>query len=458
MNSFQPQITIYITNYNYQDYLKQSIESVLNQNFQDFELLIIDDGSTDDSKAIIESYREHPKIQIIYQKNKGLNITNNIAMRLARGKYIMRLDADDYLEKNALELLYKHLENDEQLGLVFPNYFYVDKEGNIIGEEVRHDFSKDVSLLDLPAHGACTMIRLQFLKDIGGYNESFSCQDGYDIWIKFITHYKISNLPQPLFSYRRHGENLTTNEEKILDTRKRIKNIFIESFQLNTPKTVAVLPLRNTFYGKENLPFYKVDGQMLIELKIQELLSSKKINWIVATSSEKEIIQYLQTIAQSDNRFIIIERPEELSRQNVSLNQTYKHILEKLGEHDIYPEAIMSVALEFPFIKSDVFDDAVNTLSIFKADSLITVRPENRMFYQHKGDGMIPILDQDKFTKLEREALYRGAGGITLSLTQSFRDHNKITGGKVSHIILDEKSSFGILSAYDFEIFKKIIG
>ncbi len=456
MNFFQPKITIYITNYNYQDYITQSIESVLNQTFQDFELLIIDDGSTDESKTIIEAYRNYPKIQIIYQKNKGLNITNNIAMRLARGKYIMRLDADDYLEENALELMYKQLENDEQLGLVFPNYFYVDKEGNKIGEEIRHDFSKEVSLLDLPAHGACTMIRLQFLKDIGGYNEDFSCQDGYDLWIKFITHYKISNLPESLFSYRRHGENLTTNEEKILETRKRIKNTFIESFRLDTPKTVAILPIRNMFYGKENLPFYKVDGETFLSLKIKELLKSEKIGWIVVTTSENEIIELLQDIDFKDNRLIVIKRPEELSRQNVSLNQTYKHVLGKLAEINIYPEAIMSVALEFPFIKSDVFDDAINTLSIFKSDSLITLRPENRMFYQHKGEGMIPILDQDKFTKLEREALYRGAGGISLSLTESFINCDKITGGKVSHIVLDEKSAFGILSPYDFEIFKKI--
>ena len=98
-----PLLSVYITNYNYGNYITQAIESVLNQSFQSFELFIIDDGSTDNSKEIIESYAQHPKVKVIYQQNKGLNITNNIALRLANGKYIMRLDADDYLVVNALE-------------------------------------------------------------------------------------------------------------------------------------------------------------------------------------------------------------------------------------------------------------------------------------------------------------------------------------------------------------------
>ncbi|MEM6724140.1 MAG: glycosyltransferase family A protein, partial [Bacteroidota bacterium] len=98
-----PLLTVYITNYNYEAYIKQAIESVLNQSFQNFELLIIDDGSTDNSRDIIESYKDHEQITIIYQQNKGLNVTNNIALRLAHGKYIMRLDADDYLTADALE-------------------------------------------------------------------------------------------------------------------------------------------------------------------------------------------------------------------------------------------------------------------------------------------------------------------------------------------------------------------
>src|SRR5690606_40322334 len=112
-----PLVSVYITNYNYGKYIRQSIESLLNQSLQDFELFIIDDGSTDSSRKIIEEYAHHPQLSIIYQRNKGLNITNNIALRVSTGKYIMRLDADDFLEPDALEIMSSKLEANPELGL-----------------------------------------------------------------------------------------------------------------------------------------------------------------------------------------------------------------------------------------------------------------------------------------------------------------------------------------------------
>ena len=156
MNS--PKVTVYITNYNYGHYIEKSINSVLNQTFKDIEIFIIDDGSTDNSKEIIEKYESIANIKIIYQKNKGLIVTNNIALRLAQGDYIMRLDADDYLDKNAIKLMVGELDEDEALGLVFPNYFIVDENENITNVRVRIP-SEENNVKDNPAHGACTLIR-----------------------------------------------------------------------------------------------------------------------------------------------------------------------------------------------------------------------------------------------------------------------------------------------------------
>ena len=104
-------VTVYITNHNYEKYIKKCIESVLNQSFTNFELIIIDDGSTDNSKKIINQYEKFKKISIVYQQRKGLNISNNVAIRLSRGEYIIRLDADDWLEKNALNIMVKYLDS-----------------------------------------------------------------------------------------------------------------------------------------------------------------------------------------------------------------------------------------------------------------------------------------------------------------------------------------------------------
>ena len=97
-------------------------------------------------------------------------------------------------------------------------------------------------------------------------------------------------------------------------------------------------------------------------------------------------------------------------------------------------------------------DDAINTLQIFEADSLISVRAEPDMFFQHDGGGMKPILGMEKFTKLERDILYRYTGGVILTQTSKFKKHQELITGKVGHIELDQKSTLRISSSFDLKV------
>ena len=230
-----PSVTIYITNYNYGAYLEQAIQSVLNQTFTDYELIIIDDGSTDDSKDIIGQYQKYKNIFTIFQKNKGLNASNNIALNLSRGEYIIRLDADDYFVSQAIELMVSELNRNQDHVLVFPDYYHVDEKGNIIEEIKRHDFTNNVSLFDQPAHGACTMIRTEILKSIGGYDEEFNRQDGYDIWLKISRLYQVKNISLPLFYYRQHQKSITKNESQLFDTRTKVIEKNVKNRKLENP-------------------------------------------------------------------------------------------------------------------------------------------------------------------------------------------------------------------------------
>ena len=137
-----PLVTVYITNHNYGKYINKAIQSVLNQSLKNFELIIIDDGSKDNSKKIIEKYNENKKITSIFQKNKGLIVSNNLALRLAKGKYILRLDADDWLDPHALEIMSNILERNPKIGLVFPDYHEVDRGGKILRSIRRHNFKR----------------------------------------------------------------------------------------------------------------------------------------------------------------------------------------------------------------------------------------------------------------------------------------------------------------------------
>lgn len=449
-------VSIYITNYNYGRYIKQSIESVLNQSYSPIELFIIDDGSTDNSKEIIEGYRNRPNLTIIYQQNKGLNATNNVALGLANGKYFMRLDADDFLDPKAVETMVAAMEKDPDLGLVFPDYYYVDADGLVTGEEKRHDFETNVTLYDQPAHGACTMVRTEYLKKLGGYNESFTCQDGYELWVKFVLRHKVNNVNQPLFYYRRHGNNLTKNEELILSTRRRIKAQYIDDNNIELPGTLLIIPVRSTLIGDVNWPLYKIDDKTIIEHAIEKAVSTKTISWIVITTADEGILNYLAEANDHEGRVKIVKRPESYARVHESLNKTIDLVLETMAKSNIYPKAIMTLSLEYPLVSYHDLDDAVRTMALFKCDSLLSVRPDNRMYYQHVGHGMVPILDQDKFTKLEREALYKGAGGIVISTMDNYRRNRRLVGGKVGHIVLGSEAAFQINSFFDFTLFSSL--
>ena len=220
LNPF-PKVSVYIVNHNYGRYLEQAIESVLNQSFGDFELLIFDNGSSDGSTEIIARYARHEQVAAFWQDNIGLSRTNNLAIRRSRGQYVLRLDADDYLHPNALELLAGTLDRRPDVGLVFPDYFLVDADGKVLEVMQRHNFDQ-VTLLDQPAHGACTMIRRECLEALNGYDESYHCQDGWDLWVRFIRRYGVANLNLPLFYYRKHGNSLSDNEQRILATRSQI--------------------------------------------------------------------------------------------------------------------------------------------------------------------------------------------------------------------------------------------
>jgi CMP-N-acetylneuraminic acid synthetase len=446
-----PLVTVYVTNHNYGHYIRQAMDSLFDQTFKNFEIILIDDGSTDDSREIIERHYSNSGINIIYQQNKGLNVTNNIALRVARGKYIMRLDADDFLDKNALLVMSNMLESDDDLGLVFPDYYVVDHVGTTLFLERRHAFDKDVTLMDQPAHGACTMIRREFLLAVGGYDENFRYQDGYELWIKFTAKYKVTNVNLPLFYYRRHGVNITNSEDKILDTRYEIKRQYYDN-SCDPIKTIAILPTRGATVHPGSYDMEELGSKRVIDWIIDEALLSTRLSLVIVTTPDKDILEHISTRYGSNPALLCLDRSVDEARLNVGLVQTVNLILEHPEVEKHHPQAILRLASEYPFINAVNMDDAVNTLCIFGTDSLIGVRPDTSMFFQHDGGGLVPILNQDKFTRLEREALYRYVGGLTLTKLSLFKEKQAFLGGKLGHIVINQKSSHSIRSDYDLQI------
>jgi CMP-N-acetylneuraminic acid synthetase len=447
MSGIFPLISIYLVNHNYGEYVRQAIESVLAQTQQDFELIIIDDGSTDDSRDVIEPYARHEKVMTIFQQNQGLNITNNIALREASGKYIMRLDADDYLDKHALEVMSATLERDEAIGLVFPDYFHVDVEGQVLEMVRRHDFD-EVTVMDQPAHGACTMIRRELLELLEGYDESFRCQDGWDLWVRFVRHHKVQNINLPLFFYRQHGKNLTSNEERLLSTRADILRKAANN--LSQPlKCIAIIPTRGITTDPNSLALRDLHGKPLLDWTIEAALSAECISDVVVTSPNNNILEHVRNTF--GDRVTALSRDWKSALPNTTLDETLTDVFAQLPNEHRNFDAVAILFVESPFRSSKYIDMAADVMQLFSTDRVIGVRPETSTFYQHNGAGLTR-LQKDTRLKFEKEDLFRQVGNITLVRRGCFLQEMMNDNERVGHVVLSQTAALSIKSQWDWDV------
>jgi len=442
-----PLISVYIVNYNYGKFVGQAIESVLTQTFQDFELIVIDDGSSDDSREIIEPYSKHEKIMMISQENKGLNATNNIGLRVATGKYIMRLDADDYLDAHALELLSSVLEKNEDIGLVFPDYYMVDIDGQVLEVVKRHNFD-EVTMMDQPAHGACTMIRRELLESMEGYDESFRCQDGWDLWLRFIQHHQVKNVSLPLFFYRQHGNNLTGNEERLLSTRSEIMRKVVQSKNKKF-KCIAVIPVRGKTADPHSLVLRELNEKPILDWNIEAALNADCVTDVVVTSPDEKILEHIKN--KYGDKVQLIARDWKFALPNTSIDDAVTDVFNQLPKDRRDFDAVLILFVESPFRSSKYIDMAADVMQLFSTDRVIGVRPENSNIYQHDGSGMQP-LKRDKQLRLEREEWFKEVGNMVLVRRGHFLRMAMEPDERVGHIILSKKAALSLDSQWEWDI------
>ena len=437
-----PKVTVYLVNHNYGKYIEQAIESVLAQSFQDFELLIIDNGSSDNSREIIERYIKHEKILTIFQENIGLNRTNNVAIDHSTGSYIMRLDADDYLHENALEVLSGALDRRTEAGLVFPDYFMVDEEGNVLDMIQRHDFN-EVTLFDQPAHGACTMIRRECLLALDGYDESYHCQDGWDIWVRFIRRYGVTNVSLPLFYYRQHGSSLTRNEERILSTRSRIfaKQTEAKGRRL---KSAAVIPIRGKVIDPGSVALRELGGKAVMDWTVESALEANRIERVMVTSPDPDVETHVKKRYGEEVSFF--KRDWRLALPEMSLDATLTELFDPLPDEWRDFDALSLLYVETPFRTARYIDAAVDALDVFECNRVIGVRRMTEELYRHKGQGMETVRKSRLLKKEEQDLFVPGGGLMVIRRGHHYRDTD--SDPRVGHVEVDEAATLHLSSEW----------
>jgi glycosyltransferase involved in cell wall biosynthesis len=211
-----PRVTVLMPVYNGAQYLKDAIDSVLAQTFTEFEFLIVNDGSTDNSLQIIESYKDK-RIKVLSQENQGVSAALNLGLKAAVGDFIARTDCDDICKPDRLEKQINFLINNPDFILVGSDADYVDKDGvfafhyqNIghTNEEIQERIHHHCPFI----HSA-VIYNKEAVISIGGYDENAYLFEDYFLWIKLVKAGKVANITEPLMIIRFNPSSVTIDDK-----------------------------------------------------------------------------------------------------------------------------------------------------------------------------------------------------------------------------------------------------
>jgi glycosyltransferase involved in cell wall biosynthesis len=210
-------VSVIIPAYNQSDYLGIAIQSVLDQTYQDIEILVIDDGSTDDTRKVANRFSD-PRIKYIYQANKGLSGARNTGIRNSAGEYLTFLDSDDLFLPEKINLLASFLNSQTEIGFVAGQAIPIDEHGQRIGNLFDNPIPKDPSklLLGNPLHVGSVMLRRSWQEKIGYFDESLRSYEDWDMWLRLaISGCKMGWVAQPVSKYRFHSKQMVRNSPKL---------------------------------------------------------------------------------------------------------------------------------------------------------------------------------------------------------------------------------------------------
>ncbi|BAY34725.1 filamentous hemagglutinin outer membrane protein [Nostoc carneum NIES-2107] len=204
-------ISIVITNYNREHFLGEAIASVLRQTWRDFELLVWDDGSTDNSVAIAQKYAQKDRrVRVVAAPHQGITAARRDAIAQTTGTYIGWVDSDDYLAPTALEKTVTILNRQPEIGFVYTDYLDVDDKSKVIryGRRSLIPYSQERLLVDFMTF-QFRLIRRSIYDLVDGFNGSPDYAEDYDLCLRLSEVTQVAHIQQPLYYYRHHAGNIT---------------------------------------------------------------------------------------------------------------------------------------------------------------------------------------------------------------------------------------------------------
>lgn len=271
MEQISGRVSVLIPLYNRVNYIKETLESALRQEYGNIEIICVDDGSTDGGDKIVESYLSDERIKLIRHPNnanKGQSTSLNLALSLATGEFIAILDSDDIFLPIKLKSQVQFLQDNPHIGLVYGMGFGVDAEGKelyeILSPEHQEPSDPNRVLLDCYFHlPVGSLVRRKIYEQVGGFDTSLRAGQDHDMMIRMaeITQFAFQSVR--VYCYRRHSESIST---KGLEARWRNAQIILN-------KAAARYPYKKSTLRKR---------RAVINFRLAQALISSKKSWVEA--------------------------------------------------------------------------------------------------------------------------------------------------------------------------------
>jgi glycosyltransferase involved in cell wall biosynthesis len=257
-----PKVSICIPTYNRKDYLRETIESVFTQTYKDYEVIIVDDGSTDGTAEMLKNI-DLP-IRYYWQKNSGEAVTRNKMIKIAQGEFITFVDSDDLLMHDAVEKMMNVMEVEGGEVIVYGPYQRIDQDGNIYGRYKTRQYNGYITkylFQNIFVYSCGSLFPKKVLETTGGFDTSLPVCSDYDFWLRLSLEYRFVALAEPTFKRRRHTGNISaiSTENRILELKVLERFYYEKGGDRVVPKRIAMRR-----FGKEE---YRIAVAALKERK-----------------------------------------------------------------------------------------------------------------------------------------------------------------------------------------------
>jgi len=200
-SSERPLVSVLLTAYNEADYIEDAVRSVLAQTYDNLEVVVVNDGSTDDTEAVLRQRFNDDRLRVLNQRRQGRVLSLNRGLEAANGAFVAVVDADDRCIPDRIKRQVDYLSTHEEVGIVGSYYYRKDgirreeyvRKYPISDGPIRREMAKYI-----PISHSCAMYRMQAVAEAGGYDESLADHEDLDLWIRVAQNWKLANIPEPL--------------------------------------------------------------------------------------------------------------------------------------------------------------------------------------------------------------------------------------------------------------------